>query len=255
MKKKLLLIIALILVTSSLVLANSGKTYIYDQAGLLTLEQKKDLENLARDYSQKRKTDILILTTDSQDFYDAESYMDYMYESQALGYQGYHGDAVILTLNMATRDVYVSGHEGAMERMDNRRTDSLRRKILDDLSSGDFYRAFKIFIESSNKYLGIRPGINPEGPIFKLWFRLILSLASASIVLGAMLYRTEGRRTVNESSYKDSKKSRLVDSYDRYIRTSISKSYSPRNQGNNSGGSSGGTTSGGSSYSGSGSKF
>ena len=240
---------------TSVIAAPSEKQRIYDFAGLLSEEQVKDLEEIASKYSSKRNTDMVILTSNDMKGKDVVKYMEDFYDEKALGYDKPHGNCAILTIDMQNREVYLAGFYKAEEYLDDGRLDLIRNKITPDLSKGDYYNAFYDFIKTSYKYMGIRPGVNPNNILFDLWFQIIASLATAGIVVGVMAYNSGGRVTVKESTYRDFGNSRILQRKDDYIRTTVTKVKKPSQKsssgGSSIGGGGGGVSSGGHSHSGS----
>lgn len=258
----IILFIILLTFSSSIVLADSStKQRIYDFANLLTLEEVERLETMAQKYSTRRDTDFIILTTNDTKGKDIVEYMEDFYDDKALGYDKPHGNTAILTIDMNNRDVYLAGFYKGEEYLDDYRLDLIQDKITPDLSNGDFYKAFRKFIKTSYKYMGIRPGVDPDNILFKLGFQITTSLIVAGIVVGSMAYNTGGRVTVYDGTYRDFSNSRILNRRDIYLRTSVTKHKKPSNN-NRSGGSGGsgisrggGMTRGGHSHSGSRGKF
>lgn len=241
---------------------NSREQRIYDYGNLLTKEEVESLEELSNKYSSKREIDIIILTTNDTEGKYVIDYMGDFYEEKALGYDKPHGNVAILTMDMANRDVHVGGFHKGKEYLDDNRSNMVRNKITPKLASGDYFEAFHDFIKTTYKYTGIKPGVSPDNILFNIWFQLITSLIIAGAVVGAMFYKSSGRITVNEGTYRDSSSSRVVSRRDNYIRKSVQKHRkSSSNNNSGGGGSSGGgsigsgTTSGGNSHSGSVGKF
>lgn len=253
------LLILMPLISNQIVLGAESKQRIYDFAQLLTPDEVKGLEALAAQHSKKRETDFIVLTSNDADGKDIVKYMEDFYDERGLGYDKAHGNTVIITLDMGARDVYVAGFYKGKKYLDNKRSDLVRQKITPQLSSGNYYEAFSSFIKTSSKYMGFRPGANPNSPIFNIWFQLIISLAVGSGVVGAMAYRTGAKMTVNEGTYRDVSKSRIVDRRDNYIRTTTTRIKKPSNNSSSGSGSGfgggGGISRGGHSHSGSRGKF
>ncbi|WP_306434437.1 YgcG family protein [Paenibacillus sp. J2TS4] len=253
------LIIPFILSASNTVSAASDtEPKVYDYAKLLNTEEIEKLEALANKYGAKRETDLIILTTNDTEGKDVVEYMQDFYDDKAPGYDKPHGNTAILTIDMEHRDVYLAGFYKAKVYLDDSRLDLIRDKITPDLSSGNYYDAFSTFIKTSYKYMGIRPGVDPDNPFFNLWFQLIVSVGVGGAIVGFMLYTSGGRVTVNEGTYRDFKNSRVLDQRDDYIRTTVTKRRKPSQSsgsGRSSGGGGGGMTGGGHSHSGSRGKF
>lgn len=234
--------------------ASNDKQRIYDFAKLLTPQEIEELEELSAKYSAKRETDFIILTTDDTGDSDVVGYMEDFYDENGLGYDKDHGNCGILTVDMHNREVYLAGFYKAETYLDDSRLDRIRNKITPDLSGGDYYNAFRTFIKTSYKYMGVRPGVNPDNILFNLWFQIIVSLMTAGIIVGFMAYSSGGRMTVGGSTYKDGRRSRIIARRDDYIRTSTTRHKKPSTDGNGTGGfmgGGGGITGGGHSHSGS----
>lgn len=231
---------------------------VYDFAGLLTKEEIDSLEELSNSFSQKRQVEIILLTTADTEGKDVVKYVEDFYDEKALGYDKPHGNAVILAIDMEHREVYVAGFYKGEEYLDDSRCDLIRRKITPDLSNGNYYEASHSFMELSYRYMGIRPGVNPENIIFKLWFQALTSIVVAGIAVAIMAYHSGGIVTTEGSTYLDRSNSGIIDQKDVYIRTTTTKTKKPSNDSKNSGGLSmggGGISSGGHSHSGSKGKF
>lgn len=241
------------LVINAAMAAPKTKQRIYDFAGLLTPKEIMELEEISDKYSAKRDTDIVILTTDDTGGRDVVKYTEDFNDEKALGYDKPHGNCAILTIDMQHREVHVAGFYRGEEYLDNDRCSLVREKITPDLSSANYYEAFDSFIKTSYKYMGIRPGVNPNNIIFNRWFQIIASLTIAGIAVSVMAYNSGGRITVNEGTYRDFSNSRVIDRRDNYIRTSVTRIRKPSDDNQNSGGSGGGggVSSGGHSHSGS----
>ncbi|WP_340084724.1 TPM domain-containing protein [Siminovitchia sp. FSL H7-0308] len=237
---------------------SSEKQRIYDDAGLLSESEVKKLEALAKKYGAKRNTDFIILTTNNEEGKDTKKLTQDFYDQQAPGYDKPNGNTVMLTLDMKKRNVYVVGFYKGKKYLDNERADLVRKKITPDLSDGHYDKAFQSFIKTSSKYMGFRPGVNPENLFFNGWFQIIASLGIALAAVGIMAFNTGGRVTVNARTYHDQENTKVKQRKDQYIRTKTTKRRKPSNK--NSGGSAGfggggGTTKGGHSHSGSMGKF
>ncbi|MDT9726619.1 hypothetical protein DUZ99_16705 [Xylanibacillus composti] len=229
----------------------TSKRLVYDEAGLLNETEVQELTQLASDYGARRETDILIFTTRNPDNIDVMKLTQDFYDAHAPGYDKPHGNAVLLTMDMRNREVYLAGFYNAKTYLDEDRLDRIRNKITPDLSAGNYARAFQTYVTTSYKYMGIRPGVNPDNPLFNGWIQLAASLGVAGIVVGIMLYHSGGRVTVNRRTYEDTGRSGVTAKRDQYIRTTTTRSKIPKNNGRGGSGGGGGRTGGGHSHSGS----
>ncbi|MGN7359800.1 TPM domain-containing protein [Paenibacillus sp. SAF-054] len=229
--------------------AANDNQLIYDEAGLLSQEDRSELNAMAHEYGAKRETDIIIFTSDNPEGRDVQEMTEEFYDEQAPGYDKAHGNAVILTLDLYHRDIYLAGFYKAEQYLDDARLDKIRSKITPDLSEGDYRLAFGKYIKTTYKYMGYKPGVNPDNILFNIWFQIGAAAAIAGIIVGIMAFRSGGRVTVSGRTYEDSGTSGVLDHQDRYIRTTTTKRKIEKNTGSGSGG--GGTTKGGHSHSGS----
>lgn len=230
-----------------------AKKLIFDEAGLLTSEQTAELNELANKLGAKRETDFIILTTNNPDDEDVMVIMQNFYDEKAPGFDRAHGNAAILTVDMRNREIYLAGFYKAEHYLDDGRLDKIRDRIIPHMTQGNYYTAFSMFIETAYKYMGVRPGVDPDNLLFQTEFQLGVSLFIGLVVVISMANLSGGRVTVNRGTYEDRKTSGILKQHDRHIRTTVTKRKIPKNNG--SGGSGGfgggGITRGGHSHSGS----
>ncbi len=227
-----------------------NKKLVYDDAGLLTDQERQAVNRVANEYGPVQQTDFVIYTTDNPNYTDVQILTEDLYDEKGFGYDKGFGNAVILTMDMRNREVYLAGFGKAETLLDDQRLDQIREKIMPYLRNGDYQAAFEQYIQLSSKYMNYKPGVNPDSFLLNIWFQTAAAILLGIIIVWIMAARTGGRVTVSRTTYEDASASGLLDHYDRFIRTSVSKRKIERN--NSSGGSSGGgTSSGGHSHSGS----
>ena len=246
---------AYLIVPAGMATAAEVKPLIFDEAGLLSKEERDELNALANEYGAKRETDFIILTADSAPNNDFELMTENFYDEYAPGYDKPHGNTVILTIVLSSRDVHLEGYYKGEEYLDSGRLDKIRNKITSDISSGDYKQAFEQYIKTAHRYMGYEPGVNPDNILFNIWFQLGSAVAIGGIAVGVMAYRSGGRVTVNRRTYEDASTSGILEHEDRYIRTTTTKRKIERNTGGGSGGGGGGVSRGGHSHSSSSGKF
>lgn len=230
--------------------AAGDQPLIYDEAGLLSPEDKEELTIMAKEYGAKRDTDIIIYTTNNPEGQDVQIMTEDFYDEKAPGYDHPLGNAVILTLDFYHRETYLAGFYKAKEYLDDQRLDKIRNKITPDLSDGEYRFAFEKYIKTVYKYMGYKPGVNPDNILFNIWFQLGGAAVIGIIVVAIMASRSGGRVTVSGRTYEDKSTSGVLEHQDAYIRTTTTRRKIEKNTSSGSGGG-GGTTSGGHSHSGS----
>ncbi|WP_306345154.1 TPM domain-containing protein [Lederbergia ruris] len=244
--------LSILLFTSPVMAASPTKQRIYDDAELLTEQETEQLEVLAEEYSVKRETDFIILTTNDTEGKYVVKYMQDFYDEKGPGYDKKHGNTAILTVDMQHREIYLAGFYKAEKLLNDDRLDLIRDKITPAMKNEDYFTAFQTFILTADEYMGIRFGLSPDNLLFQLWFQAAVSIGLGVLIVGGMAYNSGGRVTINNKTYEDSSTSRVVNRRDQYIRTTTTKRRKPQsNSGGGSSGGGGGRTSGGHSHSGS----
>lgn len=252
----LFFLIAYLMVPALMVNAADDKPLIFDEANLLSPEERDELNAMANEYGAERETDFMILTVDRVENDDYETWTENFYDEYAPGYDRRHGNTAILTIVLDTRDVHLEGYYKAEKYLDAGRLTKIRNKITPDLSRGDYKQAFEKYIKTAHRYMGFEPGVNPDNVLFNIWFQLGAAAAIGAIAVGVMAYRSGGRVTVDRRTYEDTSTSRILNQEDRYIRTTVTKQKIERNTSSGSGGGGGGgVSSGGHSHSSSSGKF
>ncbi|WP_322923643.1 TPM domain-containing protein [Paenibacillus campi] len=227
-----------------------NKKLVYDDAGLLSEQQRQAVNRMANEYAPIQETDFVIYTTDNPHNTDVQILTEDLYDSKGFGYDTSFGNAVVLTMDMRNREVYLAGFGKAKTLLNDSRLDLIRDKITPYLSSGDYTTAFELYIQLSSKYMNYKLGVNPNNILLNGWFQVLASLLLGIIIVWIMAARSGGRVTVSRATYEDTNASGLLDQYDRFVRTSVSKRKIERTSNSGSSGG-GGTSSGGNSHSGS----
>jgi len=231
------------------------KQRIFDEANLLSESEIVQLEKLAATNSHKQETDFVVLTTEGEHGIDLEVYMGDFADDH------FKGNAVLLGIDLKQSDVMVMGFEKGQDLIDNDRATKVREKVTPYLSDGDFFTAFETFITTSERYMRYRPGVDPDNIFFKTSWQIIFAIVLGSLITFIMVRNVNPKVTTTPATYRNEQLTRILRKRDRYIRTTVTKSYRPRNNnrsgggGGRSGGSSFGRTSSGRSYSGSRGKF
>lgn len=248
--------------------AHAIEQKIYDEAHLLDEAEIENLEQLAEELGQEIETDLIVLTYSSP--MDEKDYTDDFYQANAPGYNMPHGSAVILTINMESRELYLGSFKYAAEYLTPPILEDIRDTVIPYLSDGDFYQAFETYMYTVYEYMtdfsqspgdegSIPPSYGGNFPsnegyvsqsdnIFgQLWFQIIVSVVIGIVVVGFMAMNAGGKVTVNERTYLNQQTSRVLRRRDDYIRTTVTKRRKPSNNNKSSGsGGFGGSFGGGS---------
>lgn len=268
-KKIYPLILLLIILTSLLSfssIANAATdeniTRIYDYANTLSNSEKEDLEKLAESYYQETGNNYLIVTTKTREEYDyshssfpeedCELYSEAFYKSFIEMYGNTYNNCTILTIDLSSnRYADISGQKDLKTKLDDNRCTKAFNKIKSNLSNKDYVKAYTKYMKTVNRYQKIKPGINPDNILLKIWFQLLISIIVGAIIIGIMVYQSGGKMTANGQTYLNRERSKILRKDDYYIRTHTTRTKRETSSNNSSvGGSSGGGSSSGGSHGG-----
>lgn len=235
--------------------AFAAEQHIYDGAGLLSEPEVQELEALAEEHSRKHDTDFLFLTTESTGGSSIVTYMGDFFDDWA-DTNGQE-NAVLLTIDIGNRDVYLAGFGTAQRTLDSQRIELVLDRIMPEMSAGDYGGAFHDTVTTASRYMEFRPGVNPENIFFKNWFQAALAVLFGAVVVGVMLFNTGGRVTTTPRTYFDDNRTRVRVSQDRFRNKTVTRRKKPQQSSGGGGGGfgGGGSTGGGRSFSGGGRKF
>ncbi|GAC42392.1 TPM domain-containing protein [Paenibacillus popilliae] len=231
--------------------ATKAKQLIFDRAELLTAQEVEELNALANQYGAERETDFIIVTINGPEAYDVKAMTQDFYDNYGPGYDKPHGNAAILMVDMTHREVYLAGFPKEETYLDEGRLDKIRRNISSSMSDGEYKLAFQKYIQLAHKYMGFRPGVDPDNLLFNTWVQLGIALVIGGGSVTLMVLHSGGRVTVTSRTYENASTSGVVDREDRYLHTSTTRRRIERSSSSGSSGGGGGTTSGGHSHSGS----
>nr|WP_306798605.1 TPM domain-containing protein [Oceanobacillus saliphilus] len=236
--------------------ASGTDRHIYDDAGLVNETELAQLEQLAKEHSEELETTFLFLTTNDAEGKDVVTYMKDFFD----GWADENGqeDAVLLTIDMDNRDVFLAGFGSAETTLDDDRIDLVLDKVMPHIANQQYTEAFREMVVTSSKYMEFRPGVNPENLLFKWGFQLGVSVILAGVIVGIMAYNSGGRVTVTNRTYVDHNHTRVNSNRDRFINKTVTKRKKPSNNNKGGGGGrigGGGVTGGGRSFSGGGRSF
>lgn len=246
-------------------ISDDSTSHVYDVAGLLSADNVSELERIAKEYGEKQDLDYYIILTDVLDGVTipadeslrrsaVESLSEEFYTNlQASGIQ--QKNCAVLTIfypgvkgqNYAD----ISGQGTIKEKLDNSRCQKAVEEMKSDLVDGSLYEASITYIQTVDRYIKVRPGLNPDFFLLKLPFQLLFGFIIAIIIILIMVHNSGGKVTVTQSTYLDAKSPGVIGRYDRFVRKTVSKRKieSSSSSGGGSGGNSGGSGShGGSSF-------
>lgn len=186
--KKISLLLCLVLMLAICVSAAQPK--IVDDAGLLSQSHFAALEEKAEAIADTYDMDAVIVTVDSLDGRSAQAYADDYFDYNGYGI-GSDFSGILLLLAMDEREWAVSTCGDAMDAVRNSEIDDIMDNILDDLSDGNYYRAFDSFLDQvETEYGGFVSGEDTGSFSFiNILIALAIGAAAGGIVL--LILRSE----------------------------------------------------------------
>jgi uncharacterized protein len=147
------LLLAILISISILILPTSAQEpawEITDDAQLLTPEQLQELCGLVRELTAQYQTDFVIVTVESLDGKSPEQYANDFYDGNNCGF-GQNRDGILMLLAMNSRDYYFLTNGTPTQKLAQAGgISALEDKVVPHLSSGDYYTAFRTFLETAS---------------------------------------------------------------------------------------------------------
>ena len=149
MKKLLSLLVCMCLIgTLTVGAAAAQMPLVNDFAGLLTESEIETLTEMAEAIGSKYQMDAVVLTVDSLEGKDAQSYADDYYD-----YNGYGADGVLMLLAMEEREYYISTKGDAIYALTDYVLYQMEEEFLNALSNGDYFDAFHSYLWDVDYYV------------------------------------------------------------------------------------------------------
>lgn len=122
--------------------------YVYDYAGLMSLDEVADLEMQIADMKEKTEWDIFAVTTDYAEGKSAMAYADDFYDERTAE----DSDGILVLIDMDNREIYISTCGKAIRYL----TDARIERILDDgfyyVSNGDYASCLSAMLSTAEYY-------------------------------------------------------------------------------------------------------
>ncbi len=150
--KKVLSLIFTVFVMTVAVYAETPR--FVDKAELLSFSETSSIEQILDDYSKEYNLDIAILTSYGTEYgMSTVDYSEYFFENN-FGV-GAELDGVILFINMSEREWNIATSGKAIKALTDYGLEYIENQMIDDLSDGHYYDAFKSFADSCAELLDI----------------------------------------------------------------------------------------------------
>lgn len=260
MKKIFAWILSALLVLSLPVFVLAAETElpkVIDDAALLTSEEEASLAETVEVLTDTYGMDIVILTVPSLNGMSAQQYADDYYDDH-----GYADDGILLLLAMEEREWYFSTCGDAIFVFTDYGVDRMGETILPYLSSGDYYLAFAVWLETLPEYFDsflreepvdspeyYRPDNRDDVVYYDQDYKetssvnffvapLVGVIAAAITILIMRGQMNTARRQGGAAEYMKQNSYRLTVQRDIFLYSQISKTPKPKNNSTSGGGSS-----------------
>ena len=144
-----ILVFMMIAVASVSCFAASTQSLVVDNAGLLSETERQSLEARLSEISDKYSADIVVVTENYIGNATHTEYADDFFDYNGYG-RGENRDGALLLISMEDRDWYVSTSGSCIDSISY---SIVGRRILSDLSDGDYYDAFMSYADICEKML------------------------------------------------------------------------------------------------------
>lgn len=227
--------------TQSAYAGTDNKTYVIDDAGILTSEEEQKLTDMCRKASKNCQLDIVIITMNKNlDYSPMDNYLRSILEEQ-YGYEetGTDCEAVVYGIDMTSRADRIVTSGRARSSISQSSLDSIRESAEDKLAEGDYYAGCKKYIKGIERKLNVNM---LSRLTYYMPVKILISLVAAVIAVLAMMSSARSKMTVNSTEYTKNHGYKMNDRRDVFINTTITKRHIEKSS--SSGGSSGGGNSG-----------
>ena len=157
MKRNIISAILALLLCFGLVFSVSAATsvdeyVVFDEADLLSDAEEAELTEKLLDVSYTYNAQLIVVTIDSMEGGDIDSFLEFVYDENDFGYGANH-DGVLLLVCMDPREYRILSNGFANEAIKGDEIDAIGDAIVSDLSDGNYEAAFLEFADQCAYYL------------------------------------------------------------------------------------------------------
>ncbi len=236
--------------------------HIMDTAKLISDEEVATLEKKLSDLSEKWNLELVVVTTQDSEGFEVSDYAEEIFTSCDYGY-GESKDGILLLLSMEERDWYIATHGYGKTVLTDSRVEYVGKKIVPDLSAGNYSDAFSTFADECADYADMTQngyGDDSDGnygraplPIIVLPICFGIGLVIAVIIV--LIMKSKLKTAVKQkeaNNYIKDGSFHVTESSDQFLYNSVTQTRIARDDHDSSSGGGGG---GSDSFGGGGGKF
>ena len=220
------------------------KDRLLDNADLLSSSEEAELLRELDDLSEKQRCNVVILTVDSHSG-SIEAFADDYFDYNGFG-ADYDDAGVLFMLSMETREWAISTSGAGISAFTDYGQEVMTDKMLPYLKDGDYYNAFKTYIDRSDYYLDLYHEGTPfdiqnnkekTDPLFHIFLSIVIGLVTAIIPILAMKSKLKTVRINNSASeYRTHEGINLQVHRDHFISSNVTKMRKAENNNSSRGG-------------------
>ncbi|MBQ5317836.1 MAG: TPM domain-containing protein [Oscillospiraceae bacterium] len=223
--------------------ANADK--VVDMAGVLDDAEEQKLEEKLLGIVDEYGYDIAVVTVEST---DGESMMDYADDYYDYNYYG--EDGLMLLYNSSTNEAYITTDGKGIRAFTDKGIDALGKEVRTLLNSGKYYKAFEVFVDTSEEYIDqyetTGKPVNPKNYIMIAIISFGIGLLIAAIVCFALKSQlTTAVKQTSAKAYVRSGSRNVTYARDIYLYKKVTRHKIESNNGSSTHRSSSGDTHGG----------
>lgn len=270
MKKSVCVLLSLLLLLALVLPVQARETvYVYDEAGILSYEEREALDDIARQISQAQECAVYFVTVPDYRAYGSGSVYEVakrIYLGNDFGW-GQEKSGVMLLLSMEDRDYSLIAYGYGNTAFTDYGKDSLSEEFLDDFRDDDWAAGCRDYLTGCEKLLSMARAGTPldvgvkipkEPMTFGDWVILWLKCLAGSFLVSLLIcgiWLLVAKQKVREQSraagYLEQGSLNITRRVDRYTHTTVVRTKIEKDPPK----SSGGTTVGSSGFSGKSGKF
>lgn len=130
----------------------SSEGWIWDEAGLLTEEEERTLEEKSEQILREYGISTVVVTTNQYEGSDILDWERSIFSEQNLG-AGENQSCLMLGVSMAERDWGITAYGDAEAVFGSYTRERIGGKILDYLSEGEYYGAFDTYLDLAERFM------------------------------------------------------------------------------------------------------
>lgn len=243
-----------LVICSAMLMGFARNDKVYDEAGLLSSDEIRALQERCLKIAEEKELDIVIVTTDDAQGKSSRDYADDFFDYNDFGYEKPMGTGIIYLIDMDNREGCVSTSGDAIDYFTDNRIYQITGNIQPYLANARYYESAEIFLNYVELFMGDLPDENAgyasdvgkKG--FHVDFTEVMIYLFIAVIIGGvsvfiMVHNAGGKVTVNSRTYLNPNTVKFKQKRDVYTHTTTtSRTISDDSNSHSGGGFSGGSS-------------